>query len=327
MEVITVNKGDTLGGIAASRGLKGKEKAAFISSVMELNGIKEARLLQIGDLKLPENSIFKKEEKAFAELEKSEAPAQSDAGVEKAPKPTIGERFANWQTDAVVTSVKAHNKAKADIAEYDANNSDANATYRKARVHNANVEIAKTRDNIKGFTFVGGSFDKALLSGDEEKAKKLYVQGLSRLSASYIDELEEGGTLSKEAFVAQDMAYTSKVDFKVADKADSERMFDCVDLDGDGKLTGGELNNLFAWTDHNSETGHNGRISFKDYANVRTQLVDETKTDANRAELTAMADFLKAKPKAKEEPASQQAPFYSKEDKELSDFLIKAYLG
>lgn len=311
MEVIKVNKGDTLGGIAASRGLKGEEKAKFISSVMELNGIKEARLLQIGDLKLPENSVFDQEAKAFAKLEKSETPAKADENVEEAPKPTIGERFANWQTDVTVKSVKAHQKAKADIAEYDANNPSPKKAFRDARVHNANVEIARTRDNIKGFTFVGGAFDKAMASGDEEKAKKLYVQGLNRLSTSYISELEEGGTLSKEAFVAQDMAYTSKVDFKAADKADSERMFDCVDLDGDGKLTGGELNNLFAWTDHNSETGHNGRISFNDYANVRTQLVDETKKDANRAELTAMAEFLKAKPKAKQEPAPQEAQLLS----------------
>ncbi len=329
MGTINVVKGDTLGAIATKQGCKtAEERQKFISSVMELNGIKEARLLQIGELKLPENSVFDQEAKAFAQLEKSEkTPTKADEGVEEAPKPTIGERFANWQTDVVVTSVKARNKAKADIEAYDNTNPDADSAYRKARVHNAKVDIARTRDNIKGFTFVGGAFDKALLSGDEEKAKKLYVQGLNRLSASYIDELEEGGTLSKEAFVAQDMAYTAKVDFKTADKADSERIFDNVDLDGDGQLTGSELNNLFALMDHNAETGHNGRISFKDYANVRTQLVDEDKTDANRAELTAMAEFLKAKPKAKQESAPEEAPLLSKEDKELSDLLIKTYLG
>lgn len=303
MGKIDVVKGDTLSGIASARGLKGEEKAKFISSVMEQIGITDARKLQIGTYELSD-SVFDQEQQALAELEKSEAPNQSGEGVEKAPKPTIGERFANWQTDVVVKSVKAYKKAKTDVAEYDANNPEPKKAFRDARVHNANVEIARTRDNIKGFTFVGGSFDKALLSGDEGKAKQLYVQGLNRLSKSYISELEEGKTLCKEAFVAQDMAYTSRVDFD-ADKTDSERIFDCVDLDGDGELTGEELNNLFALMDHNSETGHNGRISFKDYANIRTQLIDEDKKDANRAELTEMAEFLKVKPKAKEEPISK----------------------
>lgn len=306
MEKIKVEAGYTLGRIASSRGLKGEAKAKFISSVMELNGIKDERLLQIGMLKLPDNSVFDQEAQAFAELEKSEGPAKPDESTEKAPKPTIGEKFANWADGVSSKSVNAQNKAVRDIKAYDKENPDADPAYREARINNAHIEVATTRNNLKGFTFTDKAFEKALAEGDEEKAKKLYVQGLTSLSRSYIQEVdpEGNGSISQSAFIAHDMAYTAKAGLKY-DKVKSERVFKRSDLNGDGKISLAEQRSMFALMDYNSETGNNGIISFKDYANVRNRLIDETDFGAIRGELKEMDKFLTAKPKAKEEPISK----------------------
>lgn len=313
MEVIQVAERDTLGKIASRRGCKtAEEKQKFISSVMELNGIKNERLLQIGDLIVPDNSVFDKATEALADLEKS----AKDSGktAEEAPKPTSGQKFANWQGKVTKKAADIYQSNLDSFDESRANDKDAkdaryNAKYKEIRVANAKAGVKEFVSSAKGFTFTGAAFETAMANGDTETAQKLYVQGLTGLSKSYIREVdpEGNGGIRKSAFMKHGKAQMDKAGIAFND-GDYERMFTRSDLDGNGIISLDEQRNVFALMDYNSETRYDGTISLQDYANVRTKLTDELNFGTVRGELRIATKFMQAKPKAKEEPKSQDAP-------------------
>lgn len=249
---IKVEEGDTLGEIASAKGLKGKAKADFIRSVMELNNIKDARFLQIGDLKLPGNSVFSDSKEAVA----SGTSAEGSTEQPPAPKPSIGKRFANWTNKSTARAVESHNEAVANVTDYARNHPNIHKTAQDMVVNTATTQSNEKIAALKGFSFGSGKFNKAMDAGDEAAALPHYVKDVNRLAKGSIkkDDTDEDGALSEAEFIVGDTADATRVGLK-ADTKVSKKMFAARDLDGDGKIDRYEQGAFLAAVDRDPTTG------------------------------------------------------------------------
>lgn len=288
MEVLTVNKGDTLGDIADARGLKGKKKEAFISSVMKQIGITDARKLQIGKYELSDSIAFDQEAEAFAKLEKSSTDSDKK---EKAPKLTIGQRFVNWEQASTTESVKVHDITSAWLAKRSANGTPEDT---KIRIGVAKEEVNERIKDVSEFSFTGSAYKKAIASGDMEAARVAYLKDLDKFATSYIKKVDPngGGSISKEAFVAHDVEFTHKTGLNT-NYVTSEKIFATLDRDKNGQLSPDEIKGWFAAMNYSSQSNFNGKIAFSDYTKTRSQLIGNKKSNIS-AKLDGMGKYLKA---------------------------------